>query len=147
MELLAAAEPKETPVCVLMVDDDPLVSALFGRLLRPFKVTFAQSAAGAMGRLQAGAEYDAIVCDIYMPGISGMQFYEEVARLSQKVASRIIFVSGSPSAPEVEEFLRRTGNSCLPKPIEREALRRAVLDAAREKKGFTVAHEDEPKPA
>jgi CheY-like chemotaxis protein len=121
----AASTPRQ--LRVLMVDDDPLVGVAFSRMLSPFKVTFAQSAAGALARLQAGGKFDAILCDIYMPGMNGMAFYDEVAKISQPLASRIIFVSGSASAPEAAEFLQRVGNTCLPKPIKPEVLKSAVL--------------------
>ena len=123
----AATQPQ---LCVLIVDDDKLIRLALGDLLSPFMVTFAQSAAGALGRLQAGGSFDAIVCDIYMPGMNGMQFYEEVARISNQLANRIIFISGGASSPEVADFLGHTPNTFLFKPVNREALKSAVLAAA-----------------
>jgi CheY-like chemotaxis protein len=115
---------------VLLVDDDPLVGVAFSRMLSPFQVTFAQSAAGALARLQVGGRFDAILCDIYMPGLNGMQFHDEVERISPQLARGIIYMSGNASAPDAAEFLQRVGNPCLPKPVKREALRKAVLAAA-----------------
>lgn len=59
--------------------------------------------------------------------MNGMQFYEEVAKVSQGLAGRIIFVSGNASSPDVVDFLNRTGSTCLPKPVKREVLKNAVL--------------------
>jgi len=117
---------------VLVVDDDPQISVALGRLLSPFKVTFAQSAAGALGRLQVGGNFDAILCDVHMPGMNGMEFYEEVARISARLARRIIFITGGAASPEAAEFLERSRNVCLAKPVKREALKSAVRAAAAE---------------
>ena len=106
------------------------MGAALRRFLIPFQVVFAQSAAGALARLHAGGKFHAILCDIYMPGMNGMQFHSEVAKLSAATARQIVFVSGACSTPEVSAFLARTGSPFLEKPIAKEALRRAVLKAA-----------------
>ena len=121
----------EQQLSVLVVDDDRLTSAVLSDMLSPSRVTFAQSAAGGLGRLQAGGRFDAILCDIHMPGMNGMQFYEEVAKVSQQLASRIIFITGGGYSSEVADFLERTHSPCLTKPLESEALRSAVTAAAR----------------
>jgi len=123
-------EAKRQQLSVLIVDDDRLTSAVLRDMLSPFRITFAQSASGGLGRLQAGGRYDAILCDIHMPGMNGMQFYEEVAKVSQQLASRIIFITGGGYSAEVADFLERTHSPCLTKPLESEALRSAVTAAA-----------------
>ena len=123
-------ETKQEQLSVLVVDDDRLTSAILSEMLSPSRVTFAQSAAGGLGRLQAGGRFDAILCDIHMPGMNGMQFYEEVAKVSQQLASRIIFITGGGYSSEVADFLERTHSPCLAKPLESEPLRSSVTAAA-----------------
>lgn len=110
-----------------MVDDDELVGKAIGRTLGDFDVTYAQSANGALGRLQAGGRFAAIVCDRRMPGMDGVQFHGAVERVDPALAHRIVFVTGWAHAPEFEAFLRRTGCACLEKPFQAVELRRAVI--------------------
>jgi DNA-binding NtrC family response regulator len=116
---------------VLVVDDDPRVGTAIGRVLKAFRVTFVQSATGALGRIDAGAVFGAIVCDLVMPGLSGFQFYAELERMDPELARRVVFLSGFAKTPEVEAFIRRVGARCLLKPFQSQELRTAVEEATR----------------
>jgi two-component system NtrC family sensor kinase len=115
---------------VLVVDDDSAVGRCIGRVLRGFKVTFAQSAAGALGRIGAGARFAAIVCDVNMPGMTGIQFHAAVARIDPALARSIVYITGASGAPEFSEFLDRTRSRWLPKPFDPAELRRVVGEVA-----------------
>jgi CheY-like chemotaxis protein len=115
---------------ILLVDDDSMVGAALTRILAPFRVTFVQSAVGALARLEAGGRFDAIVCDIHMPRMDGIQFHAEVAKLEPSLADRMIFVTGAASSAKAQAFLERVPNRCLTKPFAADDLRRAVLSAA-----------------
>jgi len=121
--------PAPTTSRVLVVDDDAAVGLAIREALKPLQVTFAQSAAGALARVAAGGKFEAIVCDVNMPGMSGLHFHSEVARIAPDLADRIVFVTGGAS-PDAAALLRRMPNACVPKPFTREALRSAVSAAA-----------------
>jgi CheY-like chemotaxis protein len=63
-----------------------------------------------------------------MPTMTGMDFYEAVARTYPEQAERIIFVSGGAFAPRVRQFLERLPNKCLNKPIDGTQLRSTIDD-------------------
>lgn len=109
---------------VLVVDDDAVLGAAITRILEPtFKVTFAQSGSGALGRINTGAQFAAIVCDVAIPGMTGIELYEEVARTDPALARRFVFVSGTAADdPEFRRFLSRTDAAFLPKPFDRREL-------------------------
>ena len=115
---------------VLIVDDERAVGAVLGRMLNSMNVTFSQSAAGALGRIAAGGDYSAIVCDLRMPGMDGLQFFGEVEKLNAGLARRIVFVTGAAADSNFESFLEKTGCAYLQKPVDAEALRSAVSAAA-----------------
>ena len=129
------AEPSLTPIPgagprVLVVDDDAAVGLALRLALRPFQVTFAQSAAGALARVQAGADFAAVVCDVHMPGMTGMQFEEALKSVAPALARRMVFVTGGARTAEAAAFLDKTGCACVAKPFDREKLKAAVTAAA-----------------
>jgi len=115
---------------ILVVDDERPIGAMFVRVLKPMSVTFSQSAAGALGRIAAGGRFSAIICDLRMPGMDGIEFYEEVEKLDPRLAKRILFVTGAACEPRFDEFLLRTGCSYLPKPVDNDELRSTILRLA-----------------
>ena len=114
---------------VLVIDDDAAVGSAIRRSLGQFQVTYAQSTSGALARVAAGADFQAIVCDLHMPGMSGMQFQEELRTIAPGLADRIVFVTGGAHTAEAAAFLERTTNRYLEKPFERGALVAAVVEA------------------
>jgi CheY-like chemotaxis protein len=114
---------------VLIVDDDKTMGATIGRLLKPLEATFAQSAVGALARIQAGARFNAVVCDLSMPGMNGIQFHGEVAKIAPDLAQRMVFVTGSAITADVSAFLKRTKCLWLEKPFEWDRLRSSIATA------------------
>jgi DNA-binding NtrC family response regulator len=128
----AAARPRESAAQrqrVLVVDDDSLIGKSIGLLLEDFDVVFAQSAAGALGRVASGHGFAAVVCDFRMPGMDGIAFHDELLRLDPGLGRRVVYVTGWGDAPEFKAFLGRTSCAWLPKPFEPRALRSAVACA------------------
>jgi CheY-like chemotaxis protein len=114
---------------ILVVDDDAFVGRAIGRMLASYRVTFAQSAVGALARIEAGGDFGAIICDFYMPAMNAVEFHDRVTALNAGLARRMVFVSGAAGTPEVEDFARRSGIPCLPKPFDRDELRAVVAEA------------------
>ncbi len=115
------------PMRLLVVDDERPLAAMLGRLLGArHRVTVAVSGREALGRLAEGATYDAVLCDLLMPDMTGMDFYERVRREHPLLASRIVFMTGAASAPRVAEFLAAVPNGRLEKPFELADVERAL---------------------
>jgi CheY-like chemotaxis protein len=130
-------EPVAAPVAgpgpkrrVLLVDDDALVARSLVRMLRhTHQVTVAASGAEALGRFDAGERYDAILCDLMMPQMSGPELHAQLARRDPALAARVVFVTGGAFTEGSTEFLRTTSNACLEKPVDQGELV-AALDRA-----------------
>jgi CheY-like chemotaxis protein len=111
---------------VLVVDDDSLVLRAVKRLLSMHEVTCTPSAELALATLEGGDSFDVILCDVMMPRMSGLGFYEEVTRQWPALASRIVFLTAGILDDSLEE-LQRLPNPCILKPLEMSRFEAAVV--------------------
>ncbi|MBI5171052.1 MAG: response regulator [Candidatus Eisenbacteria bacterium] len=113
---------------VLIVDDEPLVLRLLGKALeREWRVAFAKDGAEAL-LLAQREKFDVVLCDLMMPGISGMALADELAHRDPSLRERMVFMSGGAVTPASEQFLARRGVVCLPKPLDMKLLLRMLRD-------------------
>jgi CheY-like chemotaxis protein len=115
---------------ILLVDDDELVRTSVTRVLAKHDVTTLSDGDAAIATLVA-EEFDLVLCDLMMPGKSGMDVYHAVVERRPELAKRFVFISGGASTPEAEQFLEEHATERLDKPFGMESLRRLVADAAR----------------
>ena len=66
---------------VLVVDDEPLFCRMAERALGLDHDVVVAQAPDALRRLRAGERYDVVVTDLVMPVLTGMELYEEIARV------------------------------------------------------------------
>ena len=112
---------------VLVVDDDALVvRAVVRSLSNAFDVTTAASAAEALARLEAGERFDAVVCDLMMPQMSGMELHARVGALDPALARRMLFITGGAFTEAASRFLADGRTPYVEKPFEPALLREAV---------------------
>jgi PAS domain S-box-containing protein len=120
-EVAAAAHGR-----VLVVDDEPAVGLAVRRVLKGHDVTVVTSAQEALMRITSGAEFDVILSDLMMPGMSGMDLYGVLVRQNPKMAARVVFVTGGAFTPEANAFLDRIANERMEKPFHFRQLRELV---------------------
>ena len=108
---------------VLVIDDEEIVGRALHRILsRDHEVLVCSIAADAVTRIRAGERFDAILCDVVMPTMSGADVYEAVATIDREQARRIVFMSG-----RVQDVESRIGKiPCVAKPFDLPALREVV---------------------
>ena len=117
---------------VLVVDDDALVAeAVRQALATENEVVVAASGPEALALLAIGETFDAIFCDLMMPEMDGMRFYDEVSYVAGSVTEVIAFLSGGVEDEATEVFLARTGRPVLEKPFDPEGLREYVRERVR----------------
>jgi len=111
---------------VLVIDDEPMVGRAITRMLTPpHRVVAVCSAAEGLAALAAG-RFDAILCDLMMPEMTGMALHEKLLAESPELAARMIFLTGGAFTRAASEFLGRVPNARLEKPFTPAQLRVAV---------------------
>jgi CheY-like chemotaxis protein len=114
---------------LLVVDDEPLVAAAIRMMLDDHTVTVATGGEAALAELATGT-FDAVLCDLMMPRMSGMQLYDQVKTLFPGIENRIVFMSGGVFTESVDRFLRRVPNPCIDKPLDLDEVHNALLAVA-----------------
>lgn len=114
---------------ILAIDDEAMVTTALRRILTPrYSVATVTNARLAYDLLVGGSRYDVILSDVFMPMMSGMEFYELVRELDAQQAARIVFISGATTADEARGFFSRVPNRRLEKPVDIRALE-ALIDS------------------
>ena len=100
---------------VLVVEDEPALAAAVSEALTDagFVVDRAGDGEEALRRVGAKA-YDLIVCDLKMPKIDGIRFYQKLSASHPDVARRVIFVTGDVAGTEAESFSRKAAAAGWP---------------------------------
>jgi two-component system, cell cycle sensor histidine kinase and response regulator CckA len=104
------------PAEILVVDDEVSVLRLFELILSDHHVVTANSGKEALACVEAG-RFDVIFCDVMMPEVTGMEFYDWLRGRYPGDENKIVFMTGGPFTPRAREFLASVPNECLEKPF------------------------------
>jgi CheY-like chemotaxis protein len=116
---------------VLVVDDEPHVTTALQRALGgEHEVSTAHNVRDALSMLAEDRRFDVILCDVMMPGMTGMDLYAELGRASPDMAGRVVFMTGGAFTPRAVTFLQEVPNQKLGKPLNLEELRMIVTQRA-----------------
>jgi PAS domain S-box-containing protein len=111
---------------VLVVDDDALLGKVLARSLnKAHDTVVVQSADEALAALSRES-FDVILTDVMMPGTDGIGLYEEILRRTPPLAPRVVFISGGTFTDAAREFLQRSTNRRLDKPLDLPEVLRVV---------------------
>jgi signal transduction histidine kinase len=137
VELVAAAEVDAEPVVVtvdqsravrrgsvLVIDDEPAIGILVERVLGgEHDVRRTVDADEALDWIADGARFDVIFCDLMMPHVTGVEFYQRLAARDAAHARAVVFITGGTFRSAAREFVEALENPVLEKPFELGALR------------------------
>lgn len=112
---------------VLLVDDEPFIGTSLRRLLgSTYEVVIAGSAHEALERFAVDTCFDVILCDVRMPGMTGIDLHERLQAEHPTLAARMVFVTGAGFTGEMRDFFMRVDNELVEKPFDPRALRALV---------------------
>ena len=125
----SSSPPPQTRGRILIVDDEMSVARTLRALLQTeHDVTLTSSGAEALTAIAhaSGAGFDVIMCDLMMPGMSGMELYERIRKQHAGLETRIVFMTGGVSMARARDFLATSANLTFEKPFDFDRLRRTL---------------------
>jgi len=124
----AVPAPKGRPR-VLALDDEPNIRTFLQRVLARAGIdcTAYQDGALALEGLRE-IEFDVMLIDHKMAGMSGTEFYEAAVAFRPELAQRAVFMSGDVLNPDLSTFAAERGIRLLQKPIDIDAIPRVVRE-------------------
>ncbi|MBW2732043.1 MAG: hybrid sensor histidine kinase/response regulator [Deltaproteobacteria bacterium] len=111
---------------VLVIDDEAGIRAAMLRMLDGHTVIEAKSGEEALKILEADQAFDVILCDVMMPGMSGTELHQWLAKTHPQLAGELVFITGGAFTPKAREYLAQVDNTCIEKPFDPKDFKRTV---------------------
>lgn len=123
---------EEIDAKVLLVDDEEqFLKALSQRLAgRGMKVEAASSGEDALRQVK-GKDFDAIVLDLVMPGLDGLDVLKQLRRENPEL--QIIMLTGHATVEKSVEAIREGAVELLEKPVNMDKLLKRIGEAQRQR--------------
>src|SRR6184192_3608936 len=116
---------------VLVVDDEIALRNALLRFLarRGIRGEGVSDGAEALRVLQQ-RNFDVIISDVRMPGMSGREFLERLGRDRPDLVSRVVLSTGDTFAPDTAALLKQSGVPTVTKPFDFAMLERLLREVA-----------------
>lgn len=113
----AATERATVPI--LLIEDEPSVTAFLKAALERSGYSVVQAASGAEAlELLERAQFRGVVTDIRMPGtVNGAEVHAWILQNRPELCARVILISGDTANPETQALVERSGIPCIEKPF------------------------------
>jgi len=116
---------------VLLVEDEAGLRQAAVRFLARRDVTVVGVGDGEAALAAARtSDFDVVVTDVRLPGISGREFVERLRRERPALGGRLVLATGDPRGAEARAIMDATGATCIHKPFDLEQLEAAIREAA-----------------
>lgn len=109
---------------ILLIEDEPSVSAFVRAALerRGYRVVQAATGAAGLHELSKGT-YGGVISDIRMPGeINGADVHKWIRSHRPELCERIILISGDTANSETQSLLSESTTPCIEKPFRVQQL-------------------------
>jgi PAS domain S-box-containing protein len=126
VEALAPPEPPTArvaragrPLRILVLDDEPAIRDMLGRVLTRYgyEPILASTGAAALDVVRRDPPAG-ILCDHRMAGMSGTEFHAAVSEIAPDLGRHFAFMSGDVLNPELRAFAQARGVHLLAKPFD-----------------------------
>jgi two-component system, NtrC family, sensor kinase len=119
--------PASDRLRVLLLDDDELILRSLMRSLSPhFECQAVAQARTALDVLTSDGDFDAVVSDVVMPEMNGLEFWTALEHTRPELALKTVFISGGITSEQLRVRVSDTGRPCLTKPVDMPELIRTI---------------------
>jgi putative two-component system response regulator len=114
---------------ILVIDDEAVIRELMVEILETggHDVVGAETAERALELLDEHDEYDLVVSDVIMPGLSGLELLETLR--ARRASLPVVLVTGAGTYNTLSQALTRGAAGLLTKPFSHSDLRTVAADA------------------
>lgn len=104
---------------ILIVDDEGFITEVLQRALdkEGYSTHAVEDGRSALTVL-ADSHFDLILCDLELPGLSGIELYKMLVENQPSMKKRFIFMTGEMMDPVVQDFLSAQNIPFLMKPFD-----------------------------
>ena len=72
----------------------------------------------ALELIKSESDFDCIFCDLMMPTMSGIEFYENLKKIDPNFSLQVVFMTGGSFTKVTDDFLKLPGITHFEKPID-----------------------------
>lgn len=91
-------------------------------MLTGHDVTVIGDAREALAKVEGGERFDVIISDLMMPGMTGMELHDAIARIAPEQVRKMVFMTGGAFTPQARDFFDQVGCPTLEKPFDKAGL-------------------------
>jgi DNA-binding NtrC family response regulator len=118
------------PESILLLEDDDTFGESLQSFLKAHSFTVTRLSDCAEGLRRIGAtDFDIVLCEMVMAGLSAERFYQAVERTKPHLCKRFVFMTEGTNDPQTEEFILRVRALALRKPFPLTDLLTAIAIA------------------
>jgi PAS domain S-box-containing protein len=114
---------------ILVVDDEPEIAAILADYLSAigFETDIATDGATALDKI-GRLSFDAIFCDVSMPGMDGVTMYLKLKEQNPLLARKLVFISGDVLHRDWDRIKASVDRPVIEKPFDPELVRKTALE-------------------
>jgi two-component system, cell cycle sensor histidine kinase and response regulator CckA len=112
---------------ILLIDDEPAIERAVARVLgKHHIVVCATSGRYALELIESGGDFAAVICDLNMPDVGGIDVYRRLEATGNPLRSRVVFMTGGAFTSQGRSFIGCVDAPMLAKPFTSEELLDAI---------------------
>jgi len=122
-----------SPPRILAVEDEPTIRRYYERFgaAYGYEIILAPTGTAALEILEAGHDFDVILLDVRLPGVSGRALWKMMEINRPELCSRVLMVTADLMSESTTQLIEESGCAFLEKPFATEELRESILKILR----------------